>query len=179
MKMKTYFKSILVAFLLVMFTVSCNDYLDVPVESNVTEEDVYSTYKGYQGFVDYMYTLIIDYNRHALTTTGNIGGEVIGSGTMGWTSGYKAMRGTYQEWIGNQLHSNYNASAENNAITGSAPTGEWPDSWKGIRAANKALPTSICYKAPKKKKISFLVRHIFSGLISILRLFKPGAECLI
>jgi starch-binding outer membrane protein, SusD/RagB family len=89
MKMKTYFKSILVAFLLVMFTVSCNDYLDVPVESNVTEEDVYSTYKGYQGFVDYMYTLIIDYNRHALTTTGNIGGEVIGSGTMGWTSGTK------------------------------------------------------------------------------------------
>jgi starch-binding outer membrane protein, SusD/RagB family len=159
--MKTYNKSILVAFLLVMFTVSCNDYLDVPVESNVTEEDVYSTYKGYQGFVDYMYTLIIDYNRHALTTTGNIGGEVIGSGTMGWTSGYKAMRGTYQEWIGNQLHSNYNASAEKNIITDNAPTGEWPDSWKGIRAANKAIANIDMLQGTEEEKNIILGQAYF------------------
>ncbi len=159
--MKTYFKSILVALFALLLTVSCSDYLDVPVESNVTEEDVYSTYKGYQGFVDYMYTLIIDYNRHALTTTGNIGGEVIGSGTMGWTSGYKAMRGTYTEWIGNQLHSNYNASAETNAITGTAPTGEWPDSWKGIRAANKAIANIDMLQGTEEEKNIILGQAYF------------------
>lgn len=161
MKMNKYIKTISVALLCCLMTWSCEDYLDVPVESNVTEADVFSTYKGYQGFVEYMYTLIIDYNRHALTTTGNIGGEVIGSGTMGWTSGYKAMRGTYQEWIGNQIHSNYNSNQEKNPITDLAPSGEWPDSWKGIRAANKAIASIGMFKGTEEQKNLLLGQAYF------------------
>ena len=159
--MKKYTKTVFVALLFSIAVGSCKGYLDVPVESKVTEADVFTTFKGYQGFIEYMYTQVIDYNKHALTTTGNIGGEVIGSGTMGWTSGYKAMRGTYTEWIGNQLHSNYNASAEKNTITDLAPTGEWPDSWKGIRTANKAIANIEMFKGTEEQKKILLGQAYF------------------
>jgi hypothetical protein len=71
------------------------------------------------------------------------------------------MRGTYQEWIGNQLHSNYNASAEKNIITDNAPTGEWPDSWKGIRAANKAIANIDMLQGTEEEKNIILGQAYF------------------
>jgi len=159
--MKRYIRKMVLVMLCCGLTWSCQDYLDVPVESNVTEADVFTTFKGYQGFVEYMYTLIIDYNRHALTTTGNIGGEVLGSGTMDWTSGYKAMRGTYDKWIGSQMHSNYNSSSEKNPITDATPTGEWPDSWRGIRTANKAIQNIDMFKGTEEQKNLLLGQAYF------------------
>lgn len=118
---------------------ACDDYLDRTPDAEVTEQDVFGTFEDFQGFIEPMYSLIIDYNSHALTTGMNIGGEIIGF--QGWSSGDRARRGDYLAWHGGgnnpTLQSNFYCT-ENNDI-GNDDSGIWPDSWRGIRIANLAL----------------------------------------
>jgi hypothetical protein len=162
MKMKIYNNTVIAALLCLLLTVSCEDFLDVPVESDVTETDLFTTWKGFQGFIEPMYGMMTDYNRHALTTTGNIGGEVIGSGTMGWTSGYRAMRGTYDAWIGTTgvQQSNFYCNTEALPITGGA-SGDWPASWKGIRIANKSIENIGLFTGTEEQKELLLGQAYF------------------
>ncbi|MBC6994255.1 RagB/SusD family nutrient uptake outer membrane protein [Neolewinella lacunae] len=118
---------------------SCKDYLDRTSGQVVSEEDVFGTFENFQGFIEPMYSLIIDYNSHALTTSMNIGGEIIAA--QGWSSGDRARLGGYEGWIGGGntpiLQSNF-WSTEKNKI-GNNDSGIWVDSWRGIRIANLAL----------------------------------------
>jgi starch-binding outer membrane protein, SusD/RagB family len=163
--MKTNYKILLIALLCSFLITSCEDYLDVPLESDVTEADVFTTWKDFQGFVEPMYGMLIDQNRHALTVTGNIGGEIIGSGTMNWTSGYRAMRGTYDAWFGGNagtgtMHSNFYCSSESNPIVGGS-AGEWPSSWKGIRIANKAIASIDLFTGTDEQRDLLLGQSYF------------------
>lgn len=132
------YNSLLLIALGVVLT-ACDDYLDRTPDAEVTENDIFGSFEDFQGFVEPMYSLIIDYNSHALTTGMNIGGEIIGF--QGWSSGDRAKRGDYLAWHGGgtnpTLQSNF-WSTENNQI-GNDDSGIWPDSWRGIRIANLAL----------------------------------------
>ena len=132
------FKSIykITFFLALLLSVtSCDEYLDRTPDAEVTELDIFGTYEDFQGFIDPMYSYIIDYNSHALTTGMCIGGEVIGF--QGWSSGRRAMLGNYWAWMNNALQTNFDSSIDEQ--TGETDSGIWPSSWRGIRIANLAL----------------------------------------
>ena len=50
-----------------VFSFSCEDYLDVAPESIVEKEDVFSTFKNAQGFVEEMYALVVSYEQQTHT----------------------------------------------------------------------------------------------------------------
>ncbi|KKK52358.1 hypothetical protein LCGC14_3105710, partial [marine sediment metagenome] len=59
-------KNIIYYILSIVFTVSllgCEEYLEIPVEAGLAEEDIFSNYKGFQGFQDQVVTMIRDYTR--------------------------------------------------------------------------------------------------------------------
>ncbi|MFD2727600.1 RagB/SusD family nutrient uptake outer membrane protein [Hyunsoonleella rubra] len=64
--MKSYKIKILIILGLV-FSFSCEDYLDVAPESLIEEEDVFSTFKNAQGFVEEMYSLVVSYEQQTHT----------------------------------------------------------------------------------------------------------------
>ncbi|MEN8805637.1 MAG: hypothetical protein ABF278_08435, partial [Wenyingzhuangia sp.] len=64
--MKNYKIKILIV-LGLMFSVSCEDYLDVAPESVLSEEEVFSTFKNAQGFVEEMYALVVSYEMQTHT----------------------------------------------------------------------------------------------------------------
>lgn len=118
---------------------ACDDYLDRTPDAEVTENDVFGTFEDFQGFMEPLYSLVIDYNSHALTTGMCIGGEIIGF--QGWSSGDRAKRGDYLSWHGGgngpAQQSNFWCTEDNEI--GNSDSGIWPDSWRGIRLANLAL----------------------------------------
>ena len=64
--MKNYTKKILIILGLV-FSFSCEDYLDVEPDAVVSEEDVFSTFINAQGFVEEMYSLVVSYEQQGHT----------------------------------------------------------------------------------------------------------------
>ena len=64
--MKNYTKKIIIILGLV-FSFSCEDYLDVAPDALITEEDVFSTFKNAQGFVEEMYALVVSYEQQGHT----------------------------------------------------------------------------------------------------------------
>ncbi|MEL7119063.1 MAG: RagB/SusD family nutrient uptake outer membrane protein [Bacteroidota bacterium] len=118
---------------------ACDDYLDRTPDAEVTELDVFGTFEDFQGFIEPMYSLVVDYNQHALTTGMNLGGEIIGF--QGWSSGDRARRGDYLAFHGGgngpAQQSNFYCTEDNEI--GNTDSGIWPDGWRGIRIANLAL----------------------------------------
>ena len=102
--------------LLAMTFWSCEEYLETPADVNVNEDDVFGSYLSYQGYVDLMYSHLVDYNNHALTTTMDIGGEVIA--IQSWSSADKGNQSNYYSWIishdktGESLQSNFMSTVE-------------------------------------------------------------------
>ena len=43
-----------------LLSLSCEDYLDKAPESDLSQEDVFSTFENAQGFVEEMYALVVD-----------------------------------------------------------------------------------------------------------------------
>ncbi len=64
--MKSYKIKILIILGLVL-SFSCEDYLDVAPESVLEKEDVFSTFKNAQGFVEEMYALVVSYEQQGHT----------------------------------------------------------------------------------------------------------------
>lgn len=60
------YKKILILLGLV-FSFSCEDYLDVAPDSVIDEETVFSTFKNAQGFVEEMYSLVVSYEQQSHT----------------------------------------------------------------------------------------------------------------
>ena len=125
--MKNIYKLFLSVFIIASITVSCEDYLDVPPEANITEDDVFGTYLSFQGFEDQMYENIIDPNLSSITVGHNLTGETIAK--QGWNTSAAASGGNYLNLT--QGRSNFKFY--------NSDMGIWGDSWRGIRRANMAL----------------------------------------
>ncbi len=149
MKIYTFTFRLFVLLTLAWGSQSCSDYLDQTPASVVSENQIFATYNDFQGFIDPMYAMIIDYNQHSLTTSMCIGGEVIAQ--QGQASATRATKGEYRTWISNQ-QSNF-FSTENHPQLNIPGTGIWPDSWRGIRRANLALnKLSLLISATEEQK---------------------------
>lgn len=104
---------------------SCEDYLTIPSEAAISEEQVFSTYNLFQGYIDQMYPNILDHNRTYYTCTGEMGGEAISPG--GNHTSYRAVRGNYAAY----LTRGYYQTSDN--------VGIWQVGWKSIRMCNNGL----------------------------------------
>ncbi|MGQ1891342.1 RagB/SusD family nutrient uptake outer membrane protein [Thermophagus sp. OGC60D27] len=111
---------------------SCEDYLDVPPEAEITEEQVFGSYLTYQGFIDQMYEKIVDYNGHAICVAQNLGGETVGN--KPWNTAYMATHGDYRA-LGHNSWSRSNFLGYGDNGRGGS---RW-FSWEGIRIANHAI----------------------------------------
>ena len=129
--MKKINRFLILLFVAVSLTWSCEDYLDVPPEATVTQEDVFGSYLNFQGFVDQMYGRVVDYNSHAICVSQNLAGEAIA--VQGWTCSQMARLGDYWAIVDNS-RSNY--IGYNHAL---GAKGIWDYSWEGIRIANLGL----------------------------------------
>ncbi|MEN8824745.1 MAG: RagB/SusD family nutrient uptake outer membrane protein [Wenyingzhuangia sp.] len=144
--MKNYKIKILIV-LGLMFSVSCEDYLDVAPESVLSEEEVFSTFKNAQGFVEEMYALVVSYEMQTHTFQDYLFGDDAYVERVG---AYKASRrideGTFNSvttynysYLSNWKGTSYgNTGADvtgNNAFNKQRP-GVWDASMRGIRKAN-------------------------------------------
>lgn len=115
----------------------CEEYLEIPVEAGLTEDDIFSTYKDFQGFQDQLPVMMKDYTRGGARRVHALGGEAVAYAGFSVT---KANLGLYARSGGGlmQAHSIFFPHNEGSAHEG-ANFGLYSHMWKGVRIANICL----------------------------------------
>ncbi len=142
--MKTICYALTLGLGILLFT-SCEEYLEKTPEANVTDEDVFSTYESFQGFLDINYAEVIDYITTYNSTTANMGGESLNN-FITWSPAYTTWDGDYWYIAGADDYSfNDGTSLYMNYLQGygiyddAGGGGIWTGGWRGIRRCNVAL----------------------------------------
>lgn len=112
---------------LVMF--SCEDYLNIPPEADITEAEIFGSYETFQGFQDQLLKNLVDYNRHGARVTHSIGGEALSPNGQ---SVYNGNIGNYTYLLGNR---GIYAPAELNAFK----AGLYTNMWENVRITNLCI----------------------------------------
>jgi hypothetical protein len=137
--MKKVFKSITIGLIAVatMTIGSCQKYLDQTPDAKVSDNDVFSTYRGFQGFVDQCYTYVTDYNQTAFTTSMNHDDHF--ASVQDYSTAKKGELGDYRGITGETdlIHNNF--STNTTTTLDGQNFGIYAGGWKGIRAVNLAL----------------------------------------
>jgi starch-binding outer membrane protein, SusD/RagB family len=115
--------------LLALLVFSCEDYLNIPPEAAITEEDIFGKYETFQGFQDKLIRNLVDYNRHGARVTHSIGGEALSPSGQ---SVYNGNIGNYTYLLGNR---GIYAVAELNAFN----AGLYTHMWENVRITNMCL----------------------------------------
>jgi starch-binding outer membrane protein, SusD/RagB family len=157
--MKT-IRYVMIFFMSVLIFSSCEDYLDKTPAAVVTENDVFSTYASFQGFIDPNYAEIVDYGQNYLVTTMNYGGDTYSY--VSWASGWLGNRGDYQYMAGNPpntptLFNNSGSNAWGPNTTG----GIWAGGWRGIRVCNLALKKMALLTEATEEEKKLLLGQIY------------------
>ncbi|MFA9388851.1 MAG: RagB/SusD family nutrient uptake outer membrane protein [Prolixibacteraceae bacterium] len=117
-----------------MGLLSCEDYLDKTIETDLQMEEVFKDFKNSQGFVEEMYAMIVDYGGAAHWQTFMANGEdAIGTDTWRWD--YSVDAGDYWAWL-NEKRNIYYGGDDTNAELAFDRHGIYRSSWAGIRKAN-------------------------------------------
>lgn len=145
--MKSFTKKIIIILGLV-FTFSCEDYLDVTPDALITEEDVFSTFKNAQGFVEEMYALVVSYEQQGHTfqdfllgDDGFVDRPTKASGDIDAGRFNDVIRDNFV-YLNNHYNSIYgstgnnSANVENNNSFNKQRPGVYDGSLRGIRKAN-------------------------------------------
>ena len=142
--MKTKFKSVIkylgVLTFGVLLATSCTEYLNVAPQINITDADVFGTFKKFQGFMEDCYQCVVD------PTLGGAGAECnwnygldegIMSGDDQRMLNTAFEKGNYNAWT----QSNYSMFAGTTSTPGNTSSGKgyWANGWFGIRKANLAI----------------------------------------
>lgn len=108
---------------------SCEDYLNIPPEADISEEEIFGSYESFQGFEDQLLRFVVDYNRHGVGVTHAIGGEALSNVNQ---SVYVANRGNY--WV---LMNNWSIYIVDKGDKYEG--GIYTNIWKVLRLANMCL----------------------------------------
>ncbi|MEL6846567.1 MAG: RagB/SusD family nutrient uptake outer membrane protein, partial [Bacteroidota bacterium] len=114
--------------LLMVLLTGCDAYLDKIDVSNIGEEDVFGSYRDFQGFEDQMYPLVTPYLTRSITASLNWGDDVLNN--RGFPPSGAVDDGNYWYFWNNGLQ---------NLLRKNDGNGLWQNSWKGIRIANICL----------------------------------------
>lgn len=99
--MKKYFKIVILSFGF-LFTFSCEDYLDIAPEVEISIEDVFQSFENTQGFVEEMYALVVDYGTAGHTFQDYMFGDD-SYHPQGWKASGQIDAGTLDFWFRNTL----------------------------------------------------------------------------
>jgi hypothetical protein len=137
LKMKNIFKykTGLLLLLTAAFSAGCDDYLDQTPEATITEDYLFSDYKGFQGFIDGCYTYVMDYTLYNEGSNILFGDEALTNNNH--IGPYIAATGNYWSLTNYHRWAPFNTGQEE--YFGNKGRGFWTGSWFGIRHANLAL----------------------------------------
>lgn len=116
---------------------SCQKYLDQTPQAKVTDQDVFSTYLAFQGFMDQCYTYVTDYLQTAFTTSMNLADHF--ASVQNYSTAKKGELGDSKGITGetDALHNNFNTTVQKDLDKDTH--GIYVSGWRGIRASNLAL----------------------------------------
>ena len=145
--MKSYRIKILII-LGIVFSFSCEDYLDVAPDAVIDEEEVFSTFNNAQGFVEEMYALVVSYEQQSHTfqdfllgDDGFVDRPTKASGDIDAGRFTDVIRDNFC-YLNNHYNSDYgstgtnSANVENNNSFNRQRPGLYDGSLRGIRKAN-------------------------------------------
>ncbi|MBN2761595.1 MAG: RagB/SusD family nutrient uptake outer membrane protein, partial [Bacteroidales bacterium] len=125
-----------------LLLISCEDYLDKSPEAILSEQEIFGTFKSFQGFTEEMYHCIPDYTRSVYVADWNIADEILAT-TVDWRLNVHFDNGDYWYWYTTAWGWNQSYfMASNGAVTETSEwtqKGLWPLAWYGIRKANVGL----------------------------------------
>src|SRR5690554_6818555 len=75
--MKTFKNLVILTGIFTLLLTSCEEYLNIPPEADISDEEIFGTYESFQGFQDRLAVYLSDYNRHGERRCHSIGGEAI------------------------------------------------------------------------------------------------------
>lgn len=129
------FYPIIIVFL--FYFSSCEDYLNIPPEAALYEEDVFRSYETFQGFQDEILELVVDYNRHGARRTMSLGGEAV---SRDGQSVIHANLGRYSQSSGGLMQAQSVFFPHTEGGTQEEPeSGIYTSIWEALRIANLSL----------------------------------------
>jgi hypothetical protein len=141
--MKKIFKIICCLFLIGTCTVSCEEYLDKTIETDLSIDEVFQNFDNSQGWVEEMYAMMVDYAGAFWQYYGYYGEESVNNRT--WMFDFSIDQGEYGQWANlrgmfmiNQGSGNGNPKDTNSDYPFDRSS-VWISSWQGIRKANIAI----------------------------------------
>jgi len=114
--------------MLMLFSTSCEEYLDKAPESSISEKDVYGNFTSFQGFVEIMYNCIMDPDKGGAWNKYLFADETLNNYPYNFDNGNYWGNETYFYGVGISVTSN---TTRDRRI--------WEYAWYAIRQANLAL----------------------------------------
>jgi len=127
--MKRYFKIVSLSLAVILITISCEDYLNIPPEADISEEQIFGTYAAFQGFQDQLLNNLVDYNNHGARVTHSVGGEALSP------SGQSVFNGN----LGNYVYLMNNRGIYTTSESDKFSAGLYTSMWQNIRICNNCL----------------------------------------
>jgi hypothetical protein len=125
---KIFKQSFIVAIMAMVMTLgSCESYLDKAPEATITDKDIFSNFRGFQGFVEELYGCITDYNKAPFRPAWSYADETL------YNSPFPFDLGNY--WKQDDLLYGTNNVVDNETRNKRI----WPLCWYGIRKSNLTL----------------------------------------
>lgn len=110
---------------------SCEDYLDRPSQSNISERDIYVNFRSFQGFVEEMYNCIVSPSECGAWNNYSFADENLGPRIYNFDTGNYWGGETYFHNNGNQSVNTTGAASRNLRI--------WEYAWYALAKTNIAL----------------------------------------
>ncbi|HUX55552.1 MAG TPA: RagB/SusD family nutrient uptake outer membrane protein [Bacteroidales bacterium] len=127
--MKRNIKTISLFLMMVLFMVSCKDYLNIPQEADISEEQIFGTYASFQGFQDQLLNNLVDFNNHGARVTHSVGGEALSP----------SAQAVYNGNLGNYMYLLTNRGIYCAAESGKFSAGLYTSMWENMRICNICL----------------------------------------
>jgi hypothetical protein len=108
---------------------SCEDYLNIPPEADISEQQIFGSYASFQGFQDQLLNNLVDYNNHGARVTHSVGGEALSP------SGQSVFNGN----LGNYIYLLQDRGIYAPAESGMFSAGLYSSMWENIRMTNLCL----------------------------------------
>lgn len=121
---------------------SCESYLDKAPDSDITDENVFTNFKSFQGFVEELYCCMPDMTKSSWTSEWNWADELVIATNGSFRTGVDFDAGNYWAWQTtpgwDQSWLDQSREVHTGPDTGH-DKGLWPLSWYGIRKTNLGL----------------------------------------
>ena len=139
--------TLVVSILLTFFGLtSCKKYLDRPLAANISEQDVFTNFRTFQGFTEELYHALPDMTKSTWNNEWNMGDDILSTTNAQYRLGAEFDNGNYRAWQtggggwdNSWLDDETTVSYPRHTGTDPQRKGLWPLSWYGIRKANVGL----------------------------------------